>query len=128
MRGAYTHNWNPYWNTAIYGAYAAVQYNGTSKTLMCGIGGVGGTVRAALGAGLTSCDPDYNIGQLGLITRWTPVKNLTFSADFVWTNIDQKYAGLTGVGASAANAKPIALYELKDQNTYQMLLRAQRNW
>ncbi len=85
MRGAYTHNWSPYWNTAIYGAYAGVRYNGTAKTLMCGVGGVGGTVRTALGAGLTSCNPDYNIGQIGTITRWTPVKNLTFSADFIYT-------------------------------------------
>ena len=128
MRGAYTHNWDPYWNSAIYGAYAAVQYNGNAKTLMCGVAGVGGTVRTALGAGLTSCDPDYNIAQLGLITRWTPVKGLTFSADFTYTNIDQKYAGVTAAGASATLAKPVASYELRDQNTYQMLLRAQRNW
>ena len=125
MRGAYTHNWDPYWNTAIYGAYAGVRFNGTAKTLMCG---VGGTVRTALGAGLTSCDPDYNIAQLGLITRWTPVKNLTFSADFTYTRLDQKYEGTTGAGASATVAKPVAAYELRDQNTYQMLLRAQRNW
>ncbi|MDE2378281.1 porin [Bradyrhizobium sp.] len=128
MRGAFTHNWDPYWNTAIYGAWAAVRYNGESKTLMCGVGGVGGTVRTALGAGLTNCDPDYNIAQLGLITRWTPVKNLTFSADFTYTHLDQKYSGVTGAGASAGVAKPVAAYELKDQDTYQMLLRAQRNW
>ena len=131
FRGGYTHNWNPFWNSSIYGAYAGVRYNDTAKTLMCGVGGVGGTVRAALTAGggvLTSCDPNYNIAQLGFVTRWTPVKNLTFSGDFVWTNIDQKYAGLTAAGASATLAKPATFYELKDQNTYQLLLRAQRNW
>jgi len=92
---------------------------------MCG---AGGTVVTALGAGLTSCNPDYNIAQLGLITRWTPVKNLTFSADFTYTRLDQKYAGTTGAGASATVAKPVAAYQLKDQDTYQMLIRAQRNW
>ena len=25
FRGAFTHNWDPYWNSAIYGAYASVQ-------------------------------------------------------------------------------------------------------
>jgi hypothetical protein len=128
MRGAYTHNWDAYWNSAIYGAYAGVRYNNTAKTLMCGVGGVGGTVRTALGAGLTECNPDYNIAQLGIITRWTPVKNLTFSADFTYTHLDQKYAGTTGAGASVPIAKPVGAYELRDQNTYQMLLRAQRNW
>ncbi|MCA6120954.1 porin [Bradyrhizobium sp. WSM 1704] len=131
FRGAYTHNWNPYWNTAIYGAYAAVMYNDTSKTLLCGIGGVGGTVRTTLasaaGTGLTSCNPDYNIAQLGLITRWTPVKNLTFSADVIWTHLDQKYTGVVSL-PSGSIGKPAALYEMKDQDTVSLLLRAQRNW
>ena len=26
IRGAFNHNWDPYWNSALYGAYAAVQY------------------------------------------------------------------------------------------------------
>ena len=129
FRGAYTHNWDPYWNTSLYGAYAAVMYNDTAKSLICGVGGVGGTFRAAFagGAGVTSCNPDYNIGQLGLITRWTPVKNLTFTADLTYTHLDQKYAG-TVAAPSAAIGKPAALYELKDQNTVTLLLRAQRNW
>jgi hypothetical protein len=128
MRGGYTHNWDAYWNTSVYGAYAAVNFNGEAKTLMCGVGGVGGTVRAALGAGVTNCDPNYNIGQVGVITRWTPVKNLTFSGDLTYTMLDQKYAGVTGAGASAALAKPAAVYQLKDENTLTLLLRAQRNW
>jgi hypothetical protein len=36
------------------------------------------------------CNPDFNIAQLGFITRWTPVKNLTFSGDLTWTRLDQK--------------------------------------
>ncbi|MBB4368310.1 hypothetical protein GGD63_001089 [Bradyrhizobium sp. cir1] len=125
MRGAYTHNWDPQWNSALYGAYAAVHYNDTAKGLMCG---AGGTVATALGAGLTTCNPDYNIAQLGVITRWTPVKNLTFAADLTYMHIDQKYAGTTGAGASATVAKPAAVYELKDQNALQLQLRVQRNW
>ena len=39
IRGGYTHNWNPYWNSSIYGAYAAVMYNDTAKALICGAGG-----------------------------------------------------------------------------------------
>ncbi|WGR91052.1 porin [Bradyrhizobium sp. ISRA443] len=127
FRGAYTHNWDPYWNTAIYGAYAQVMYNDTAKTLLCGVGGVGGTVRTALGAGVVNCNPDYNIAQLGVITRWTPVKNLTFSADVTYTHLDQKYTGVA-VAPNATVAKPAALYELKDQDTVLLLLRAQRNW
>jgi hypothetical protein len=125
FRGAYTHNWNPYWNTSIYGAFASVMYNGAAKTLICNTPGIGFGVAAA--AGVTSCNPDYNIGQIGLITRWTPVKNLTFSGDVTFTNLDQKMSGVL-VAPSATIGKPALNYELKDQNTVTLLLRAQRNW
>ncbi|MBB4373691.1 hypothetical protein GGD63_006514 [Bradyrhizobium sp. cir1] len=124
FRGAYTHNWDPYWNTAIYGAYGAVQWGGGAKTFLCGAGGLISSI-----AGVTGCNPDFNIGQVGLITRWTPVKNLTFSADFNWTHLDQKYSGVvTTTAINSGSAKPIASYELKDQDSFTLLLRAQRNW
>ncbi|WP_439399510.1 porin [Bradyrhizobium sp. PMVTL-01] len=123
FRGAYTHNWDAYWNTAIYGAYAQAQFGSGAKNFLCGPGGVFSAV-----PGLTSCNPDFNIGQVGLITRWTPVKNLTFSGEFNWTHVDQKYAGVVPTGANFTVAKPAAFYELKDQDSYTMLLRAQRNW
>ncbi|MFT4117383.1 porin [Bradyrhizobium sp.] len=120
FRGAYTHNWNPNWNTALYGAWAAVNYSGTAKSLICS---------SASFATLTgTCNPDFNIGQLGVITRWTPVKGLTFSADFVYSHLDQKYSGTITPAALTSVAKPATTYELKDQDTYTLLLRAQRNW
>ena len=33
LRGAYNHNWNPYWNSALYGAYAQLQYGNAGKQL-----------------------------------------------------------------------------------------------
>jgi hypothetical protein len=123
MRGAYTHNWNPAWDSSIYGAYASIRYTEEAKSLMCG---AGGSVLVRLSAGST-CNPDYNIAELGLITRWTPVKNMVFSADFTWIHLDQKYAGLFDA-ASAAVGQPSASYELRNQNTFMVLLRAQRNW
>jgi Porin subfamily len=132
MRGAFNHNWDPYWSSALYGAYAAVKYNDTAKALVCGVGGVGGSFRATtglagIGGAAAVCNPDYAVAQLGFITRWTPVKNLTFSADFTYSHLDQKMFGVVNA-ASVGIGKPAAAYELKDQDTYQMLLRAQRNF
>ena len=126
MRGAFNHNWDPYWSSSVYGAYAAVRYNDTSKALLCSTAGIG-FAGAVAGGDLTTCNPDYNIGQLGFITRWTPVKNLTFSGDVVWTHLDQKFAGLLPT-SSASIAKPSAFYEMKNQDTVTLLLRAQRNF
>jgi hypothetical protein len=128
MRGGYTHNWNPYWNSSLYGAFAAIHYNDEAKSLICGPGGVGGSFQKTFGAGVTSCNPDYNIAQLGTITRWTPVKNLTFSADLTYTHLDQKMEGVISPAASNTIGKPAAVYELKDQNTVLLQFRAQRNW
>jgi Porin subfamily len=123
MRGGFNHNWDPYWNTGIYGAYAAIQYGNGGRVAICA------NAVALLGLAGT-CNPDFNIAQLGIITRWTPVKNLTFSGDFTWTRLDQKYgAGATVVSPLiAAAAKPAAVYELRDQDSFNFLIRAQRNW
>ena len=40
-----------------------------------------------------TCNPNFNVSQLGVVTRWTPVKNLTFSAEVMWFHLDQKFAG-----------------------------------
>ena len=131
FRGGYTHNWDPYWNTSIYGAYAGIHYGGDATALVCGgiVDGIAfaGSFASAPGTALTTCNPDYNIAQAGIITRWTPVKNLTFSADFTWQHLDQKMVGTVNA-ANASIAKPAAVYELKDQDNVLLLLRAQRNW
>ncbi|MET4724812.1 hypothetical protein ABIF63_008918 [Bradyrhizobium japonicum] len=105
---------NPYWNSAIYGAYAQLKYGSGGSALVCAaILGLGAPT-----AGITTCNPDFDVAQLGLITRWTPVKNLTFSADVVWTHLDQKFDGtITTTAAAPLVAKPAATYQLKDQNT-----------
>ena len=59
---------------------------------------------------------------------WTPVKNLAFTADVNGTHLDQKYSGTILSPGIPAVAKPAALYELKDQDAINVLLRAQRNF
>ena len=79
--------------------------------------------------GLTgNCNPDFNFGVIGVNTVWTPVKNLSFTADLSWSHLDQKYSGTIASPGLAAAAKPAAVYEMKDQNSVALLLRAQRNF
>jgi hypothetical protein len=101
FRGGFTHNWDPYWSSAIYGAYGALQYGGLAKTAICG---VGGTARTQLG--LTgNCNPDFNIAVIGGNIVWTPVKNLAFTLDVNWTTLDQKYDGTVFLTPPANVAK-----------------------
>jgi hypothetical protein len=136
FRGGYTHNWDPFWNSSVYGAWGAVRYGNTAKSWICSSPGLNAAgvaqtgLGAALSTGVAGCNPDFNYAVVGLVTRWTPVKNLTFSADLAYTMLDQKFAsGSTFVApAAVAVGKPGATYEIKDQSSLVLLLRAQRNW
>jgi hypothetical protein len=140
VRGAFTHNWNPNWSTSLYGSYSAVRYDGGANDNLTGAGltSAKGAYCAAFAAshpgqalvgnatGSYTCNPDYNVSQLGVVTRWTPVKNLTFSGEVQWFHLDQKMSGSSVFVATAP--KPTALYEFKDQDTVHLQLRAQRNF
>jgi hypothetical protein len=65
--------------------------------------------------------------MIGVTTRWTPVKNLTFSAEALWVGLDQKFSGTAFLSAPTA-PKPAAVYEYKDQNTALFNVRVQRNF
>ncbi|KIZ37271.1 porin, partial [Rhodopseudomonas palustris] len=114
VRGAFNHNWNPYWSTSLFGAYTSVDYNGRATALIC-----------ATATGF-NCNPDFKISQIGTVTRWTPVKNLTFSGEVMYTYLDQGHSGTLGPAFAPGGLKPAASYELKDQGTWSGSLRAQR--
>ncbi|MCK1513225.1 porin [Bradyrhizobium sp. 190] len=130
IRGAFNHNWDPFWSSSLFGSYSAVRYGGnvgdltTAKGAYCAAYGVGKAFSADY-----ACNPDFNVGQLGMVTRWTPVKNLTFSAEAIWSHLDQKYVGTVTTAAGPGAPKPGGVaYEFKDQDTYTLTLRAQRNF
>jgi hypothetical protein len=70
-------------------------------------------------------NPDYNVFQVGLVTRWTPFKNLTFSAEVMYFRLDQNFSGTAALTPSAP--KPTAVYEFKDQDTVALNVRVQRS-
>jgi Porin subfamily len=79
------------------------------------------------GQGATcTCNPDFNVSQLGVVTRWTPVTNLTFSAEAMWFHLQQHFTG-TAVLTPAA-PKPTATYEFRNQDTVSLNVRVQRNF
>jgi hypothetical protein len=137
IRGAFNHNWDPYWSTSFWGAAAAVRYNGTAgvgtafgdlttaKGLWCANYITANKLTAANTVGF-QCNPDYNVLFVGAVTRWTPVKNLTFSAEVGWFALDQKMSGIATLTPSAP--KPTATYEFKDQSTAYLNVRVQRNF
>jgi hypothetical protein len=140
VRGAFNHNWDPYWSSSLFGSYSGVRYDGgandnllglgttTAKGAYCAAFAASHPGQALVGnaAGNYTCNPDFNVSQLGVNTRWTPVKNLTFTAEVQWFHLDQKMSGSSVFAATAP--KPTALYEFKNQDTFLLQVRAQRNF
>ena len=140
VRGAFNHNWNPYWSSSLFGSYSQVKYDGGANDNLLGAGTTTakgaycaafaashpGQALAGNAAGAYTCNPDFNVSQLGVSLRWTPVKNLTFTSELHWFHLDQKMSGSSVFTASSP--KPAALYEFKDQNTVLLQVRAQRNF
>jgi hypothetical protein len=123
VRGAFNHNWDPYWSSSLFGSYSSVSYDNTAKAFVCA------TYTAARVTAPSfdfSCNPDFNVSQLGVITRWTPVKNLTFSAEAMWFHLDQKFTGSAILAPTAP--KPTARYDFKDQDAVSLNVRVQRNF
>lgn len=126
INGGYNHNWDPHWNTSIYGGLGAVRYNGTAKGYICGAL----VTTLALSSGTAGCNPNFNYASVGTATNWTPVKGLTLTGELTYTMLDQKYASGSTVTLPLQSgvAKPGAVYELKDQGSLTMLLRVQRSY
>ena len=130
VRGAFNHNWDPYWSTSVFGSASWVHYNGTvgdlttAKGQYCAVYVTGKVVSADF-----TCNPDFAVYMAGVVTRWTPVKNLTFSAEVLWMGLDQQYTGAVTTAGGPGAPKPGGVaYELKDQNTVSLNVRVQRNF
>jgi hypothetical protein len=133
-RGSYTHNWDSYWNSSLFWGLSWVHYDGsatditTAKGQYCFQYMTSNKLSAAAGtiSGDFSCNPDFAVYQIGFNTRWTPVKNLTFTGEVQYVRLDQNFTGTAMLTPSAP--KPSTTYEYKDQNTVLLQVRVQRNF
>ena len=102
-----------------------VRYDATAQANYCAAILASNPTIAGVGY---SCNPNYTISMLGAVTRWTPVKNLTFSAEVLWAHLTTGFSGATtaafnpGVGTSGS---PLTF---GPQDTVSLNVRVQRNF
>jgi hypothetical protein len=124
VRGAFNHNWDPYWSSSLFGGMGWVRYDATAQANYCAAYGA-----AVAGQGVTyNCNPNYSISELGFITRWTPVKNLTFSAETIWAHLNTGFTGSAALSPGATTGLPTTTYAFKSQDTVTLNVRVQRNF
>jgi hypothetical protein len=110
----YEHYWSPAWRTSLYGNYSKISYGDAGNALLSAALGAGGRLNNGT---LTQTGGNFDLGlaQIGTRTAWTPVQNLTLSAEFSYSRLDQN---LEGTWTGAATGKALQTYQLKDQNLY----------
>lgn len=125
MAAGIEHFWVPSrLRSSLFGSYASIDYGATANTWMCT--NYAGVATFSVGS---TCDFDLSFWQVGTRTIWTPVAGLDFTAEVLYTNIDQNHAGTVTPVAATWGVKPGGVpYELKDAGVWSGLLRVQRTW
>ncbi len=97
-----------------------LQFDDIAKAEYCAVYAV-----SVPGQGRTyHCDPNFSISMLGPVTRWTPVKNLTFSAEAIWTHLNTRFSG-TAVFTPGA-PQPTQTWTYHNQDTLSFNVRVAR--
>jgi hypothetical protein len=120
----YEHFWNPSWRTSLFGNYSHISYGNAGDSLLFAAFGAGklgySTSAGTSSAGTLNATGSFDLGmtQIGTRTAWTPVQNLTLSAEFVYSHLDQNLNGTYTSTASGVTGKAAQTYQLKNQNAY----------
>ncbi len=136
FRGGFIHNWDAYWASSIFGSWSGVRYDGVAKTAFCNSvsgnaftgWGNRNTSGTAVPAFTSTCNPDFDIAQIGFKTAWTPVKNLTFSGEVFYTMLHQNWTGTTRPFFAVSGPITPTTYTFSDQSTLGLNVRVQRNF
>jgi hypothetical protein len=109
----YEHYWNPAWRTSLFGNYSGISYGAAGSTLAALLPGTTGAF-----AFTSTNNLDFTVAQVGTRTAWTPVKDLTISAEFLYSRLMPKATG-TFTNVSAISGAPAgAVYNIGAQNVY----------
>jgi hypothetical protein len=87
----------------------------------------GGATAGTFGAG-SVCDPGFTISEIGLVTRWTPVKNLTFSTEVLHAYLKTNMSGTITKAPSSSLPLADTTYTFGNNSTTSLNLRVQRNF
>jgi hypothetical protein len=110
----------------VWGNYSHISYGDAGNAMLAaafspagGRLGTSSTTSSGATAGSlsgTTNNFDFGIAQVGTVTSWTPVRNLTLSAEFTYSRLDQS---LDGTYTGSVSGKPAGqTYQIKDQNIY----------
>jgi hypothetical protein len=127
----YEHYWNPAWRTSVFGNYSSISYGATADAAL-----IANLSSALPTSGHFAATPGTNGGsmkfataQVGTKTSWAPVKDLTFSAEFIYSRLINNLNGsfVTAAGGVPGTATGTT-YTLSNQNVYNGAVQVLRSF
>ena len=110
VNAAYEHFWSPRWKTSAYGGYAAVRYDDTANSELCGFGTIGAAVAAAV-----NCNFNWSTYWVGSRTQWNLDSSTYLALDVLYQKLNSADFGIVGalphtafsaIGATVARESP----------------------
>ncbi len=121
----YEHYWTPAWRTSVFGSFSSISYGSAGNALLTAMANNGlfltgaGVATAGSFNGTGAGNFDISMTQIGTRTAWTPVQNLTLSAEFLYSRLHQNQSGTLTTGAGVVPGTNVATtYQMKDQNLF----------
>ena len=122
--GGVEHYWVPTLRSSLFGSYTQIRYSGDN---VAGVNSATGVMCSGIQTtftGITTCNPDLNLWNVGTRTVWTPVPNLDLSVEAVYSYVDQNNTGIiTPGGAYGTQTRPS-----EDFGQWTFNFRVQRNF
>ncbi len=114
----YEHYWTPQWRTSVFGSYSQIDYGSAGNALLLTAANTG-VLNTGTFAGTAGGSFKLAVAQVGTKTSWTPVQNLTLSAEFIYSRLDQNLTGtFTSTGTAIPGYAAGSAFTMKDQNRY----------
>jgi hypothetical protein len=126
VNAAVEHYWSPHWQTSVYGAYVATQYNGTATAMLCSNAGFGaGTGSAAVAA--AGCGANWDVWNIGTRTQFNVDSQTYIGVDVVYQQLDTMFNGGTAV-IPTTGVQPAGLRTFSNQSAFMTEFRVHRNF
>jgi hypothetical protein len=118
VSASFEHYWNPAWRTSLFGGYSAIKYGSTGNALLVAASNTPGLWATGTFGGTNTGNFDFSVAQIGSRTAWTPVKNLTLSAEVMWTRLHQNQNGTFVAAAGIPGVAAGTTFQMKDQSIW----------
>jgi len=117
----YEHYWNPAWRTSVFGSYSSINYGSAGNALLTAMAnGPAAIFGTGTFGGTNTGNFNMVLSQIGTKTAWTPVANLTLSAEFTYSRLHQNQNGTftTSAAGTPSGVAAGTTYQMKDQSLY----------